>query len=407
MNVFETMLVVGGRIVQLDEHIARMGRDFRDVALGAVRSDDEHAIRVVLEDGHLRATAFAIPEITRSRREHGRVVTLPPSLARPIPHLKRYPEDLRLRELIPEGADEALFVTPDGLILEGTSTNVFAVRGDTLITAPDGVLPGVVRDWVIASAPQLGLRIEYRTPTIGDLLRGGFLTGSLTTLAPIRTLNGQASKIEPAMNAILLLLTLTTSTLVLRSGDRIPVEGTLKQTDGVYIFRSEGRLYSLPASEVERVEETQPVVAEKPTRKLRLSDEERKRLLDELEKNHDGTAPPPAPKDFVPEAPKEDVEPHGDEHEWRARARTHEEAIRRAREEVQLLESRVEELRQQIHSFVSLGYQPRQFTYQTTQLAQAQEQLPYARLEVTRAERAWQEFKEDARKAGVMPGWLR
>ena len=74
---------------------------------------------------------------------------------------------------------------------------------------------------------------------------------------------------------------------------------------------------------------------------------------------------------------------------------------------MQLLESRIEELRHQIHSFVSLGYEPRQFTYQTTQLTLAQEQLPAARLEVTRAERAWAEFKEDARKAGVMPGWLR
>jgi len=208
------------------------------------------------------------------------------------------------------------------------------------------------------------------------------------------------------MNALLLLLTLTTSTLVLRSGDRIAVEGKLRQDDGVYTFRSGGLLYSLPASEVVRVEEVQPVANDKPTRKLRLSEDERKRLLDELEKNHGGTAPAPAPG-FVPEAPKEAVEPHGDEHEWRARARSYEEGIRRAKEEVALLESRVEELRQQIHSFVSLGYEPRQFTYQTTQLAIAQEQLPGARLEVTRAERAWAEFKEDARKAGVMPGWLR
>jgi hypothetical protein len=132
----------------------------------------------------------------------------------------------------------------------------------------------------------------------------------------------------------------------------------------------------------------------------------RPRLLEELEKNHDGTAPPP-PQQFVPEAPAVSVEPAGDEHEWRARARGHEENIRRAQEELVMLETRVEELRAQIHSFVSLGYQPRQFTYQTTQLAQAMEQIPYAKLEVTRAERAWTQFKEDARKAGVMPGWLR
>ncbi len=208
------------------------------------------------------------------------------------------------------------------------------------------------------------------------------------------------------MNTLLLLLTLTTSTLVLRSGDRIAVQGTAREADGVYTFRSGGLLYSLPASEVLRVETPLPEAAEKPKRKLRLSEEERKRLIEELEKNHAGTAPAP-PQQFVPESRPAAVEPLGDEAEWRARARVHEESVRRAREELALLETRVEELRAQIHSFVSLGYAPRQFTYQTTQLARAIEQVPYARLEVTRAERAWAQFKEDARRAGVMPGWLR
>ena len=208
------------------------------------------------------------------------------------------------------------------------------------------------------------------------------------------------------MNALLLLLTLTTSTLVLRSGDRISVEGSLREANGVYTFRSGGLLYSLPVSEVLRVEDAPRAEPEKPVKKLRVSEEERKRLLAELEKNHAGTAPPP-PQKFVPEAEPAVVEPEGDEHEWRARARQHEENIRRAQEELALLETRIEELRAQIHSFVSLGFQPRQFTYQTTQLVRAQEQLPYARLEVTRAERAWLQFKEDARRAGVLPGWLR
>ena len=208
------------------------------------------------------------------------------------------------------------------------------------------------------------------------------------------------------MNALLLLLTLTTSTLVLRSGDRIAVEGALRESNGVYTFRSGGALYSLPVSEVERIEEVKAATAEKPTKKLRVSEEERRRLLAELAKSRGGTPPPPPPE-LQPEPERESVEPVGDEAEWRARARAHEEHIRRAHEELELLETRIEELRAQIHSFFSLGYDPRQFTYQTSELARAKEQIPYARLEVTRAERAWAQFKEDARRAGVMPGWLR
>lgn len=208
------------------------------------------------------------------------------------------------------------------------------------------------------------------------------------------------------MNALLLLLTLTTSTLVLRSGDRIAVEGTLREADGVYTFRSGGLLYSLPKSEVVGVEEPQRATAEKPVWKLRVSEEERKRLLAELAKNSAGTPPPPPPR-FVPEAEPQSVQPLGEESQWRMRARGHEENMRRAQEELALLETRAQELRDQIYSFLSLGFQPRQFTYQTTQLARTEERIPYAQLEVTRAERAWAQFKEDARRAGVMPGWLR
>lgn len=195
-GLFETMLVVDGRIVQFDDHVARMARSCRELGLPALDEEafwgaalratrnGEHGVRAVYEGGAIAATAFELPEVTRSRRARGRAVTL--HWQRPDPRHKRFPEDLHLRERIPPGADEALFVTADGHVLEGTGTNVFAVRGDVLITAPDGVLPGVVRAWVLSQ----GLRVEERPPSIDDIRNGAFFTGSLTTLAPIRTLDG-------------------------------------------------------------------------------------------------------------------------------------------------------------------------------------------------------------------------
>ena len=203
------------------------------------------------------------------------------------------------------------------------------------------------------------------------------------------------------MNALLLAVT-----LVLHSGDRIAVEGNVREDDGVVTFRQGGLLYSLPAEEVLRIEQPAEEAAEKPRRKLRVSDEERKRLIAELERNHSGTpstTPPPRLADIPPAAAPEP----NDEQYWRSQARGHEEGVRRAQEELALLEARAAELQSQINSFFSLGYKPRQFTYQTTQLARTLEQIPYARLEVTRAERVWQQFREDARRAGVLPGWLR
>jgi hypothetical protein len=211
------------------------------------------------------------------------------------------------------------------------------------------------------------------------------------------------------MNALALLLTLT-SMIVLRSGDRIAVEGAVKEENGVVTFRSGGLLYSMPAAEVERIEKPEEKQEPAKVRRLAVSDEQRRRLIEELEKNHAGgpvTELKPI-KETPPPPSREEAEATRDEeNEWRGRARMHEESMRQAREELELLESRIDDLQSQIQSFISLGYRPRQFTYQTTQLERTKEQLPYAKLALTRAERAYHEFREDARRQGVMPGWLR
>jgi hypothetical protein len=222
------------------------------------------------------------------------------------------------------------------------------------------------------------------------------------------------------MNALVLLLTLT-STLVLHSGDRISVEGKPVTKDGVIMFRSGGLLYSMPATEVERIEsenasedsaspQAKAEVKKETPRRKPVSEEERKRLLAELEKNHSGTPLPPeqAPPRLAPPPTREEVkETKREESQWRREARAHEEAIRRANEELELIEARIADYQRKIQTFVALGYKPHQFTYDTTQLQYAIESLPYARLEITRAIRANEQFREDARREGVLPGWLR
>jgi len=208
-----------------------------------------------------------------------------------------------------------------------------------------------------------------------------------------------------------LLLSLTATTLVLRSGDRISVDDTIREEKGVVTFRSGGTLYSLPASEIDRIirepgesaaKET-PAAAE-PLLKLRVSDEDRKRLIAELEQNHAGTPAPRLPAIQLPPAPPVREE---EEWSWRRQARGYEEAIRQANEELELLERRARELESKIFTLIALGFKPRAFTYDTSQLATTLDQIPRARLEVQRAERAYADFREEARRRGVLPGWLR
>lgn len=220
--------------------------------------------------------------------------------------------------------------------------------------------------------------------------------------------------------ALLLLVTLTNpvTTLVLRTGETIAVEGNVREENGRVLFRgTNGLLYSLPFDEIDldatlaprRNEAPVAKPAAEPKRRLRVSDAERKRLIEELQRNHTGVPSAPIDVTAIPPARSkvEAKEEAIDEQSWRRQARTHEEAVRRANENLQLIRSRVERLRGEIAGLLSLGYKPKDFTYQTTRLQYALEEIPYAELEVERANRAYTEFREDARKAGVTPGWLR
>jgi hypothetical protein len=216
--------------------------------------------------------------------------------------------------------------------------------------------------------------------------------------------------------AILLFATATsfpqpilTTTLILRNGSRFVVDGPIREERGHIIFRS-GTLYSIPVAEVDmeatRAAVTATVIATvDQDRKLKVSSAERDRLLRELEQNHSGGPVQALNLEKVVE-PRESPD-KGDEWSWRNAARAHEEATRRAKENVALLRDRAELLKRQIEQFVALGYRGGQFSYQSTELQVTLDQIPAAELEVTRAERANAQFRDDARKQGIMPGWLR
>jgi hypothetical protein len=142
--------------------------------------------------------------------------------------------------------------------------------------------------------------------------------------------------------------------------------------------------------------------------KLKVTPEEKARLLKELEDNHSGTSGLPAAITVSPEpTPEEQAQATQEEWQWKRQARGYEEAIRRARENLDLLRDKAAALRAHIGGLLGLGYKPAQFSYDTTLLAYTEEQIPNAELEVQRAERAYAQFRDEARRLGVPPGWLR
>lgn len=218
-----------------------------------------------------------------------------------------------------------------------------------------------------------------------------------------------------ALASLLLIITLSipTTTLVLRDGNRIVVDGPIREENGHVLFIAGGSFYSIALDEVDlaatRAAMAPPVVVNgNEHARLKVSPEERDRLLKELEQNHSGTPGPKPILEPLPEpTPAEKQQAVEDEWAWRAKARSYEERIRQAQENFDLLVHRAEQLKAQIGSFLSLGFKPAQFTYQSTELEYTLAQIPYADVEVQRAERAYDQFRDDARRLGILPGWLR
>lgn len=147
------------------------------------------------------------------------------------------------------------------------------------------------------------------------------------------------------------------------------------------------------------------VIANRPDlQKLKVTDAERQRLIAALEQNHSGQAAAPLRLADLPPAEPRNTD---EEWSWRNRAKTYEEAIRQAKENLDLLQQKAGALRSHIAGLLSLGYKPNQFSYDASVLEGTVDQIPYAELAVTRAERAYDEFREEARVKGITPGWLR
>ena len=95
-----------------------------------------------------------------------------------------YEEALKVAQ--DKGAHEALFLRDDGLVTEGSFTNLFVERGGTLLTprAERGLLPGVLRRSLI----EVGRAAEADL-TLADLADGFLIGNALRGLMPARLLD--------------------------------------------------------------------------------------------------------------------------------------------------------------------------------------------------------------------------
>jgi branched-chain amino acid aminotransferase len=232
-GLFETVRVYHGRAFALAEHLDRLRRTARRVgfAIPGARSRWDEKIRALVRRNRLADADVAV-RITVTRGVGGEGL-LPPKRPRPTilltvrrldPKLARLRKRGVLVTILPfhPGVDgflagektvdyltaivgkrlarsrrafEGIYSTPDGAILEGTTSNVFAVVEGTLVTPPigGGVLPGVTRGIIGRSAADAGIPFAERPLHRAEFMGASeaFLTATTIEVMPIRAIDGR------------------------------------------------------------------------------------------------------------------------------------------------------------------------------------------------------------------------
>lgn len=221
-GVFDTSLVLGGRMLFMQAHLERLVRDA--AALG-IETDLETLSRFAADaipanaDGALRLT------VTRGPGPRG---VAPPRLGEatliskfdpgaptfPAPPLRLTCSDILRNPTAPSsrcktlsytdavigtqrakaaGFDDALYFTPDGHAACTSIANIFARFGRTLVTPPleDGVLDGIMRAWLLKTAPDAGFDIEVASLSVEALEQADalYLTNSLQLIRTVGRLD--------------------------------------------------------------------------------------------------------------------------------------------------------------------------------------------------------------------------
>ena len=228
-GLFETMRAYGGSIFRLDRHLARLhhAAETLNIASRLNTFDLEKACSDLLKannlaEARLRLTVSSgegdiIPNPDTCRDitlfiVARKLVPLPPESYKwgytavlsscrrnsqsPLSRLKStcYLENaLARQEAMSADADEALLLNERGFVAEGSSTNIFIVSGETLVTpsTESGALPGITREAVLELAQATGIMPAARQVELKELLGAdeAFLTNSIIEIMPLTRLD--------------------------------------------------------------------------------------------------------------------------------------------------------------------------------------------------------------------------
>ena len=113
---------------------------------------------------------------------------------------------LAVNEALDAGYDEAILLTSDGLVADGSGESIFVVR-DGAIYTPDlstSILPGITRDTVTQIALGLGYEVVEKSLIRSDLYLADevFMCGTAAEVTPLRAIDSVELGVGPVTEAL-------------------------------------------------------------------------------------------------------------------------------------------------------------------------------------------------------------
>lgn len=220
IDVFETFLVMdNGRVFLLDEHLDRMKRSVRELELGeepdiqelskqieGMAEKDEYRNRVLRLE--YSAGASGTPRLSVNVRNPHEPLETECPIRLFIADVRRNPKSYLVyhktgnymenriahNKAKKRGFDDTLFLNTDGFIAETAVSNIFLVKDNTLLTpsVECGILPGIVRSWVLSHVIQNDLIAIQMSLDIGELREADevFVTNSVIGIRSVSEIVG-------------------------------------------------------------------------------------------------------------------------------------------------------------------------------------------------------------------------
>lgn len=233
-GIFETIGVVGGHAQEAGPHLERLCNSARicdlaapnvaqwsaaiERAVSSLPETGEFSIKLVLSRGveHGPApTAWLVaqsaPDFSAVRADGIRVVTLDrgydrlaaeraPWLLLGAKTLSYAVNMAALREASRRGADDTIFVSSDGFVMEGPTSSVILRHGEVYSTpAPSGaILHGTTQMSLFEHIETTGRTAEYREIPVADLesADAAWLVSSVRLAAPITAIDGRPVPVD-------------------------------------------------------------------------------------------------------------------------------------------------------------------------------------------------------------------